>query len=53
VLSFKGWQSQAPGSKLPLTTAQGDVSSTNTWATIGLGTTIAAVAGLTGAVIAW
>jgi TolB-like protein len=52
VLSFKSVQGQPAGS-VSVATAQGNVNGANTWATVGLITGIAAVGGLTGAVITW
>ncbi|MHB8419631.1 MAG: hypothetical protein ACYDCL_16260 [Myxococcales bacterium] len=52
-LGFKGWQSQAPGSVVPLATAQSNVNTANTWATVALLCGIGAVAGVTGAGLTW
>jgi hypothetical protein len=52
-LSFKGWQSQPPGSVIPLATAQSNVNTANSWATVALICGIGAVAGVTAAGFTW
>ena len=52
-LSFKGWQSQTPGTVVPASAVQSRVNSANTWATVALVSGLAGVACLTTAVITW